>query len=135
MDADCLIKLTKAGLKEIVVTHCIVFIPEEVKREVVRYLVTSRDIYPGYIAPEGWSQFYTREGDRSYGLKEAGAHMLELHKKNPENNYFVIQEKVNHLVVANISMELPTTFSEDGFPKDWEGELVPCVNYSKLISI
>jgi rRNA-processing protein FCF1 len=35
MDADSLIKLTKAGLKEIVVTHIIVYIPEEVKREVI----------------------------------------------------------------------------------------------------
>lgn len=35
MDADCLIKLTKAGLKEIVVLKCDVFIPGPVKREVV----------------------------------------------------------------------------------------------------
>ena len=35
MDADCLIKLTKAGLKELVVLKCDVFIPELVKREVV----------------------------------------------------------------------------------------------------
>lgn len=35
MDADCLIKLTKAGLKELVVLNCDVFIPEPVKREVV----------------------------------------------------------------------------------------------------
>jgi len=35
MDADCLIKLTKAGLKELVVLKCDVFIPEPVKREVV----------------------------------------------------------------------------------------------------
>lgn len=35
MDADCLIKFTKAGLKELVVLKCDVFIPEPVKREVV----------------------------------------------------------------------------------------------------
>ncbi len=35
MDADCLIKFTKAGLKELVVTKNSVFIPEPVKREVV----------------------------------------------------------------------------------------------------
>jgi rRNA-processing protein FCF1 len=35
MDADCLIKLTKAGLKELVVIKSRVFIPEAVKREVV----------------------------------------------------------------------------------------------------
>ena len=35
MDADCLIKITKAGLKELVVLKCDVFIPEPVKREVV----------------------------------------------------------------------------------------------------
>ena len=35
MDADCLIKLTKAGLKELVVLKCDVFIPQPVKREVV----------------------------------------------------------------------------------------------------
>ena len=35
MDADCLIKLTKAGLKELVVLKCDVFIPGPVKREVV----------------------------------------------------------------------------------------------------
>jgi len=35
MDADCLIKFTKAGLKELVVLKCDVFIPERVKREVV----------------------------------------------------------------------------------------------------
>ncbi len=38
MDADCLIKLTKAGLKEIVVLKCDVFIPGPVKREVVAVL-------------------------------------------------------------------------------------------------
>lgn len=35
MDADCLIKLTKAGLKELVVINYSVFVPEPVKREVV----------------------------------------------------------------------------------------------------
>lgn len=35
MDADCLIKLTKAGLKESVVHHETVVIPERVKNEVV----------------------------------------------------------------------------------------------------
>ena len=35
MDADCLIKLTKAGLKELVTTKDSVSIPEQVKREVV----------------------------------------------------------------------------------------------------
>ena len=35
MDADCLIKLTKAGLKELVTTKESVSIPEQVKREVV----------------------------------------------------------------------------------------------------
>ena len=35
MDADCLIKLTKAGLKELVVLNFDVFIPEPVKSEVV----------------------------------------------------------------------------------------------------
>lgn len=35
MDADCLIKLTKAGLKEKVVSHFKVFIPEIVEQEVV----------------------------------------------------------------------------------------------------
>ena len=35
MDADCLIKFTKAGLKELVATKNGVFIPEPVKREVV----------------------------------------------------------------------------------------------------
>jgi rRNA-processing protein FCF1 len=35
MDADCLIKLAKAGLKEMVVSHDTVVIPELVKREVV----------------------------------------------------------------------------------------------------
>ena len=35
MDADCLIKFTKAGLKELVAIKNSVFIPEPVKREVV----------------------------------------------------------------------------------------------------
>ena len=35
MDADCLIKLTKAGLKELICKHERVVIPETVKREVV----------------------------------------------------------------------------------------------------
>ena len=35
MDADCLIKLTKAGLKEFVGSKYNIFIPEVVKREVV----------------------------------------------------------------------------------------------------
>ena len=35
MDADCLIKLTKAGLKELVAKKDSVSIPEPVKREVV----------------------------------------------------------------------------------------------------
>jgi len=35
MDADCLIKLTKAGLKELVATHDQIAIPEIVRREVV----------------------------------------------------------------------------------------------------
>ena len=35
MDADCLIKLTKAGLKELVVIKYSVVIPESIKREVV----------------------------------------------------------------------------------------------------
>ena len=35
MDADCLIKLTKAGLKELVTTRDNISIPEQVKREVV----------------------------------------------------------------------------------------------------
>jgi rRNA-processing protein FCF1 len=35
MDADCLIKLTKAGLKEIVVFFCEISIPHEVYTEVV----------------------------------------------------------------------------------------------------
>jgi hypothetical protein len=35
MDADCLIKLTKAGLKEPVCRHFEIVIPEAVKREVV----------------------------------------------------------------------------------------------------
>jgi len=35
MDADCLIKLTKAGLKEAVCTHLSVVIPQVVKREVI----------------------------------------------------------------------------------------------------
>jgi rRNA-processing protein FCF1 len=35
MDADCLIKLTKAGLKEAVCTHLTVVIPQVVKSEVV----------------------------------------------------------------------------------------------------
>jgi len=35
MDADCLIRLTKAGLKELVVNKYSVFIPESVKKEVV----------------------------------------------------------------------------------------------------
>jgi rRNA-processing protein FCF1 len=35
MDADCLIKLTKAGLKKLVVNHNTVVIPETVKKEVV----------------------------------------------------------------------------------------------------
>ena len=35
MDADCLIKLTKAGLKELVGTHDVIIIPEAVRKEVV----------------------------------------------------------------------------------------------------
>jgi rRNA-processing protein FCF1 len=35
MDADCLIKFTKAGLKEAVCTHLSVVIPQVVKREVI----------------------------------------------------------------------------------------------------
>lgn len=35
MDADCLIKLTKAGLKELVTAKDTISIPEQVKREVV----------------------------------------------------------------------------------------------------
>ena len=35
MDADCLIKFTKAGLKEAVCTHMSVVIPQIVKREVI----------------------------------------------------------------------------------------------------
>lgn len=35
MDADCLIKITKAGLKELIVTNEDIFIPEIVKWEVV----------------------------------------------------------------------------------------------------
>jgi rRNA-processing protein FCF1 len=35
MDADCLIKLTKAGLKELVATHDEITIPEAVRKEVV----------------------------------------------------------------------------------------------------
>jgi len=35
MDADCIIKLTKAGLKELVTTKDSISIPEQVKREVV----------------------------------------------------------------------------------------------------
>jgi hypothetical protein len=35
MDADCLIKLTKAGLKELICQHEKIFIPAGVKREVV----------------------------------------------------------------------------------------------------
>jgi len=35
MDADFLIKITKAGLKEIVCEHCKVFVPETVKVETV----------------------------------------------------------------------------------------------------
>lgn len=35
MDADCLIKQSKAGLKELAVVHDTVVIPEIVKREVV----------------------------------------------------------------------------------------------------
>ena len=35
MDADCLIKITKAGLKELVANKDSVSIPEPVKREVV----------------------------------------------------------------------------------------------------
>jgi len=35
MDADCLIKLTKAGLKELVVSHDTIVIPEMVRKEVV----------------------------------------------------------------------------------------------------
>jgi rRNA-processing protein FCF1 len=35
MDADCLIKLTKAGLKDLVGSKVAVFVPEVVKREVV----------------------------------------------------------------------------------------------------
>ena len=35
MDADCLIKLTKAGVKGLVGKKCIVFIPDMVKKEVV----------------------------------------------------------------------------------------------------
>ena len=35
MDADCLIKLTKAGLKESVCTHLSVVIPQIVKREII----------------------------------------------------------------------------------------------------
>ena len=35
MDADCLIKLTKAGLKELVGKKNSIFIPEAVKREIV----------------------------------------------------------------------------------------------------
>ena len=35
MDADCLIKLTKAGLKDLVGSKFAIFVPEVVKREVV----------------------------------------------------------------------------------------------------
>jgi rRNA-processing protein FCF1 len=35
MDADCLIKITKAGLKELVCSNISIFIPEVVKKEVV----------------------------------------------------------------------------------------------------
>lgn len=35
MDADCLIKLTKAGVKEAVCTHLSVFIPQVVRHEVI----------------------------------------------------------------------------------------------------
>ena len=35
MDADCLIKFTKAGLKEAICTHLTVVIPQVVKREVI----------------------------------------------------------------------------------------------------
>lgn len=35
MDADCLIKLTKAGLKECICEHVEIFIPDIVKKEVV----------------------------------------------------------------------------------------------------
>jgi rRNA-processing protein FCF1 len=35
MDADCLIKVTKAGLKEVVCTHLSVVIPQIVKHEVI----------------------------------------------------------------------------------------------------
>ena len=35
MDADCLIKITKAGLKDLVGDRCIIFIPGVVQREVV----------------------------------------------------------------------------------------------------
>jgi rRNA-processing protein FCF1 len=35
MDADCLIKLTKAGLKELVLNHCSISIPKAVELEIV----------------------------------------------------------------------------------------------------
>ena len=35
MDADCLIKLTKAGLKELIAGDAAISIPETVRREVV----------------------------------------------------------------------------------------------------
>ena len=73
MDADCLIKLTKAGLKRLIVEKYTVFIPSVVKREVVDIgrekgypdaSIVNENIISGKIKVVGSAQIDTK-GDQA----------------------------------------------------------------------
>ena len=77
MDADCLIKLTKAGLKELVGSKDIIFIPQVVQREVVEAgkdkgcadaFVVEKNIENRVITITKSSSIYTRGDDALIGL-------------------------------------------------------------------
>lgn len=83
MDADCLIKLTKAGLKEIIVSACRIIIPHTVKAEVVEAgkvkrcedaFVVEKNISDGKISVFGKTTPFSKGDDAVIELFDKTVH-------------------------------------------------------------
>ena len=118
MDADCLIKLTKSGLKELVVAKDTIFIPEIVKREVVESGkmkgcvdadVVEKNIGKKMIAIIEASSNYT-EGDQA---------LIALFRKNEYDAVATDDKKLTRLLKThNIPFILPSLIIFQLFTND-----------------
>lgn len=107
MDADCLIKLTKAGLKELVGTHDVIIIPEVVRKEVVeagknKGLADAALVEKNILA----KRVHIAKGSRSYGTGDEA--LIEAFGAGGYNAVATDDRKlIRTLTAANVAFVVP----------------------------